>query len=250
MCSLLLGCAVLAAIAAATASAAPLFNLQLTVCVEGNEMGHYASKAACEKEEEEPKGKWTRRYGTLAATSGTDALDGGGETVACEKDVASGVISSTTLIEGIVVHFLGCSAKTAASESCTVKSTNQSTSGLILTNTLHGVLGLILPKPSSGSDVALVLLPISGKVFTTLVGSGKCVETTKVSGDVAGLFEPVGVVTTTGKLIFSETGGKQNITDVDLSTGGLVAPELTAFSATATEETTESLTFNPEIEVM
>jgi hypothetical protein len=188
---------------------------------------------------------------TFTGTSGTSVLEaaGGGEKVTCESDASSGTITSSTLAGGVVVHFLGCSGATVAGEKCTVKSTNTTVAGLILTNTLHGVLGLVLPKPASGSDAALVLLPVSGKVFVTLVGSGKCVETTKVSGSVAGLAEPVGTSSKTGKLVFGVTSGVQNIKDVDLTTGGLVAPELTAFSTTATESTSESVTYVTATEV-
>jgi hypothetical protein len=187
---------------------------------------------------------------TLTGTSGVSVLEAAGERVTCEKDTTAGaVVTSATLIGGIVVHFLGCSAKTATKEECTVKSTNTTEPGLILTTTLHGVLGLILPKPTSGSDVALVLLPISGATFVALVGSGKCVETTKVQGSVAGTLEPVGVSQTTGKLTLVGSGGKESITDVDLSTGGLVAPELKAFGSSASEETTENYTLSKATEV-
>jgi len=189
---------------------------------------------------------------TFTGTSKTSVLSGGGETVTCESDVSSGTILSLTLAGNVTVHFLNCSAKSASGEKCTVKSTNTTTAGLILTNTLHGVLGLILPKPASGSDAALVLLPASGHAFVTLIGSGKCIETTKVSGNVAGLVEPFGgPLQTTGKLTFGVTSGAQNITEVDLTTGGSVKTELTALGGVAnTEETEESLKFSTPTEVM
>jgi hypothetical protein len=190
---------------------------------------------------------------TFAGTSGTSKLVGAaGEVVTCQSDVSSGTITSSTLAGGVLVHFLGCSGETAKGEKCTVKSTNTTATNLILTNTLHGVLGLVLPVPASGSDVALVLLPVSGKAFVTLVGSPStaCVETTKVSGSVAGLAEPVGTLLLTGTLKFAQTSGVQNITEVDLTTGGSVKPELTAFGSTATEETTESITYSKATEVM
>jgi hypothetical protein len=189
---------------------------------------------------------------TFTGISGRSVLEGGGEKVVCESDASSGTITSSTLAGGILVHFLGCSGTGATGAKCTVKSTNTTVVGLILTNTLHGVLGLILPKPTSGSDVALVLLPVSGKAFVTLVGSPStaCVETTKVSGSVAGLAEPVGTLLLTGTLKFAQTSGVQNITEVDLTTGGSVKPELTAFGSTATEETTESITYSKATEVM
>jgi hypothetical protein len=187
---------------------------------------------------------------TLTGTSGVGKLEAAGETVTCETDVSGGTVTSATLIGGIVVHFLGCSAKTSTGGTCTVKSTNTTASGLILTNTLHGVLGLILPVPAPpASDVALLLLPVSGGTFVTLVGSGTCVETTKVQGNVAGTLEPVGVSQKTGKLVLTGSNGKESITDVDLSTGGLVIPNLQAFGSTATETTTEGYTLSVATEV-
>jgi hypothetical protein len=187
---------------------------------------------------------------TLTGTSGVGTLEAAGEVVKCETDTAGGTVTSATLIGGIVVHFLGCSAKTVAGGTCTVKSTNTTAAGLILTNTLHGVLGLILPVPTPpASDVALVLLPISGSTFVTLVGSGTCVETTKVQGSVAGVLSPVGVSQTTGKLVLTGSAGKESITDVDLSTGGLVAPELKAFGSSASEQTEENYTLSKATEV-
>jgi hypothetical protein len=187
---------------------------------------------------------------TLTGTSGVSEFEAAGETLTCEKDTLGGTVTSATLMGGIVVHYLGCSAKTTGGATCTVKSTNTTAAGLILTNTLHGVLGLILPVPTPpASDVALVLLPISGSTFWSMVGSGTCIETTKVQGSVAGTLEPVGVSQTTGKLVLTSSGGKESITDVDLSTGGLVAPELTSFGSSMTETTTEGYTLSKATEV-
>ena len=164
-----------------------------------------------------------------------------GERLRCETSTWSGDVTSATSAGNLVVHFLGCTDTTAEGEKCSVKSTNTTVAGLILINTSRAVLGLVLPKPVSRSDVGLLVLPASGRVFTTLVGSGKCVETTKVSGSVAGLAEPVGSLQTTGKVVFAQTGGKQDIADLDLSTGGLVAPELIAFAATVVGKEPRSL---------
>jgi hypothetical protein len=187
---------------------------------------------------------------TFVGTSGAAVLEAdAGERLRCETSTWSGDVTSATSAGNLVVHFLGCTDTTAEGEKCSVKSTNTTVAGLILINTSRAVLGLVLPKPVSGSDVGLLVLPASGRVFTTLVGSGKCVETTKVSGSVAGLAEPVGSLQTTGKVVFAQTGGKQDIADLDLSTGGLVDPELTAFSTTVVGEGTEELSLSAATEV-
>lgn len=185
----------------------------------------------------------------FTGTSGTSVLEAGGETITCEKDTSSGEITGAATVGDVHVHFLGCVGKSAEGKTCSVKSTGAPLANLIITNTLIGRLGLILPKPASGSDVGLLLLPASGKKFVTLVGTSKCAEETAVTGSLAGLAEPVGVSSKTGKLVFTGSAGKESITDIDLTGAGLVAPELVAFSSTAVQKTTEELTFAASVEV-
>ena len=185
---------------------------------------------------------------TLTGTSGTGILTAANETVTCAKDTSTGTITSSTLIGGIRVHFLECTAKTSTG-TCPVMSPGAPLSNLLLTNVLHGVLGLILPKPAgSGSDIALVLLPVSGSSFLNILGT--CFTNISVSGQIAGLVEPVNISSTTGRLVFGVTGGVQNITDVDLSTGGLIKPKLSVGTELGTEETTENIEFSAAVEVM
>ncbi|HEY4918195.1 MAG TPA: hypothetical protein VIH92_14885 [Solirubrobacteraceae bacterium] len=180
------------------------------------------------------------------ASTTTSVLTGGGETVTCAKNVAGGgTVTSATLVAGITVHFLECTDKTSTGATCAAAS--GSTAGLIITNTLHGVLGLVLPKPTSGSDVALILLPVSGSTFVKI--SGTCFTETAVSGSIAGLANPIGTKTTKGTLEFGVTSGVQNIKEVDLSTGGVAKPKLTAFSETAQEATTDAITFGTATEI-
>jgi hypothetical protein len=108
------------------------------------------------------------------------------------------------------------------------------------------VLGLILPK--TGTGVGLLLLPVKGATFVELE-ENTCTIATAVSGNVAGELEPVGKSQTTGKLTLAVTGGKQAITDFDLSTGGLVKPKLNAFSTEATQSAAASITFSKATEV-
>jgi hypothetical protein len=184
----------------------------------------------------------------VTATSGISVLSAGGETVSCARDSLSGAVTSTTLIGDIAVHFLECTAKNSGGTTCPAMSVGAPLENLILTKTLHAVLGTILPKPERGMEVALVLLPIAAGNFVTILGS--CIAQTTIEGQVAGLVKPVGVSTTKGTVTFGVTGGKQNITDVDLSTGGLIQPKLRAFGlATATEETIETVTYATATEV-
>jgi hypothetical protein len=187
---------------------------------------------------------------TFTATSGEGKLtaSNGTNIVKCKKSSSTGNVSSSTLVGGIVVHFLECqSSGNSGSTFCTVKSVGAA-EGLILTQTLHGILGLILPK--TGTGVGLLLLPSTAgsKKFVTLAGNACTVET-QVTGSVAGEVSPVGVSQTTGTLKLALSGGKQAIKDFDLSSGGLVKPELTAFSTEATEEITAGITYSVATEV-
>jgi len=210
-------------------------------------IGLMAASAASAEPEFNPVGA------TLTGTSGTGVLTAGKETVTCAKDTSTSGASKTTatLIGGITVHFLECTAKNGTTGvSCPAKSEGAPLSNLILTKTLHGVLGLILPKPETGSGVALLLLPVTGSAFVTI--EAECTEPkiTTVEGKVAGAVDPVGTATLKGKLLFFAPSGVQAIKEVDLSTGGLVKPSLKAFSAAnATEETTEETTFSTPTEV-
>ncbi|MGD1058762.1 MAG: hypothetical protein ABR992_15265, partial [Solirubrobacteraceae bacterium] len=183
----------------------------------------------------------------VTVTSGTTKLVAGTESVTCSSDESSGEVSSSTLIGNLAIHFSGCKSSGSKGSNCTVKSVGAS-EGAISTSTLHAILGVTLPEPETGSEVGLLLLPSSGKTITELAANA-CTVTTKVTGSLAGLVEPLGVSQKTGKVLFSVTSGKQNIKDIDLP-AGLVAAELVAFSTTATEESSESLTYEKAIEVV
>jgi len=190
-----------------------------------------------------------RSSGTLptafTGTSGLSVLagvEGSGNVVECKKDTASGSITSATLAGGIVVHFLECEGSEGGKTKCPVMSSGAPTINLIQTTTLHGVLGLALLSNST-TVAGLLLLPVSGKRFVTLLSAQttlKCVEEIAVTGTVAGSIEPVEVLSTTGKLKFIPNSVKT----FDLTTGGSVKPALVAFGGNAaTEETTEELSF-------
>jgi len=186
---------------------------------------------------------------TITASGTTSKLTtpGVGVSIECKTNSSGGEISSTTLAGKILVHFLECTGK-KNTETCPVMSPGAPLENLIITHTLHGVLGLVLPKPATGSDVGLLLLPSEGKKFVTLLG--KCIAETTVEGSVAGLVEPVNALTLSGTLTLLAPSEKQGITDIDLTNGPLVKPELLAFSDASTEEATDNLAFSKDVEVM
>jgi hypothetical protein len=188
---------------------------------------------------------------TLSGSGGTGLLkaNNGAETVLCTANSASGVISSATLAGGVVVKFTGCTSTSTEKANCSVSSkTAGGAAGTITTETLHGVLGTILP----GGTAGLLLLPSAAgsKKFLTLLAN-KCTIEAQITGNVAGVIEPLGHSQSTGKLIFTTkaAGTEQAVMNFDPSTGGAVLPQLIAFGTNATEETTENLKFSPNLEV-
>ncbi len=171
--------------------------------------------------------------------------------ITCEKGASSGEITTATQAGNIVVTFSNCVAFAGLEGSCTAKSTGAPTESSIVTTTLRGSLGLVTPKPVRGSDVGLLLAPAEGKnVFILQPDTAKkCFEEQVVTGNIAGLIEPVGVLSTTAKLTFAVTSGKQNIEDILLSAGGSVKPVLHSFGEVVTEEAVEQLSFAAKVEV-
>src|ERR1700727_2056456 len=64
--------------------------------------------------------------------------------ITCQKDSATGTITSSLLIGKVFVHYLECTVieKEGATTRCTIKSIGAGEEGLILTKELHGILGL------------------------------------------------------------------------------------------------------------
>jgi len=186
--------------------------------------------------------------GTFKGTSTTGTLKAGGNEINCTADTSSGTITGTTSVGSVTVDFTGCKATNSKKEVCTVKSSGTTTEGLILTKTLNGALGLILPK-GSGAGVGLLLLPVTKQEFVTIT-STKCTPETTVEGTVAGEVSPVAKgAQITGKLVFAKGTTGESIKSFDPSVGGKTAPELEAFGAEASEETTEAITFSTSVEV-
>jgi hypothetical protein len=179
---------------------------------------------------------------------GSNVLTAGGNVITCTANSTKGTISSATLAGGVVVTFTGCASSGSGGSGCAASSTGAA-AGTIATTTLHGVLGLILPK-GTGTGVGLLLLPVANKKFVTINGNTCTVETT-VTGNVAGEVIPVGHSQATGKLLFqaASSGGGESIKSFDPTTGGTVTPEIEAFGLAASQQTTEDLTFSAAVEV-
>jgi hypothetical protein len=188
----------------------------------------------------------------FSTTSATSTLEAAGNTVTCAADTSTGEITGAMTVGKVTVKFTGCKGKNAVGESCTIKSNAPAgAAGEIITNTLHGLLGLILTSAgvprTPGSDAGLLVLPSSGATFVALE-ENKCTKATKVTGSVAGLVEPVGTKQLNGTLIFTVIGGAQEIKELDLL-GRRVEPGLNAFSEPGTESTTDTVKYEKDVEV-
>jgi hypothetical protein len=182
---------------------------------------------------------------TVRGSGGASHLSAAGRTAECEKNtVISGNVTSSLLIGGIVIHYLGC-VWTAGEETtgCPASSVG-ATEGLILTKTLHAVLGILLPSGKTG----VLFLPQAGAEFVKFAeatkGGKKCAEETAVTGSVAATVEPVGVSSSTGTVKVT------TLKEIDLTHGlGLAKAKLTAFSEAGTLVQSDEVTFGQSTEV-
>jgi hypothetical protein len=180
---------------------------------------------------------------------GNAVLTDAGNTITCTAHQAvSGTVSNALLIGNMVLHYLGCTATATTSgvTGCSVKSVGAPAENLILTTTLHGVLGLLLPSNKTG----ILFLPVANKVFFTMAQSQKegkvCTAESTVEGSVAALVSPVGVSQTTGTLTTLAVA-KQAI---DLTHGlGPATAKLADFGETGTLAQTGDVTFGVATEV-
>jgi hypothetical protein len=181
-------------------------------------------------------------------SDGLNELVEGKNKIVCEANTTSGTISSAFLAGGVTVSFTGCTSSGATKENCIANSVG-APAGDINTETLHGVLGLILPR-GTGTGVALVLLPAVSKEPFVVIAKNECTIETAVEGNVGGEVVPVGKKQNTGLLNFQPNGAVESVKDVDLSSNGaLIVTALKAFGSPATQKTHELLSYSGELEV-
>jgi len=163
------------------------------------------------------------------------------DSISCKDDVNAGTIANVHLLGPFDIKFTTCVSSGTGGSGCSVSSTGAG-EGEILTKTLHALLGLVLPAVGLGLG-GLLVLPTSGKVFTTLVANA-CTPETTITGSVAGLLEDNqgGHLILEALVLFIP----KDIAKID-TLNGLVEPALTAFSEEATLETVEHLTFTRDV---
>lgn len=182
--------------------------------------------------------------GTLnpfTSESGTGTLETStGTKVSCLTDLDSGEVTGPKTVGNVVVIFHNCSS--TESGGCSVKSEGGPNASLIITKTLDGELGSVKPAEAA-SGVGLLLLPTTGTVFVTLVGSCLPLSPSPVDGSVAGEVTPVnGAPSKDGKIIFQGSGaaGKQLIQSINVL-GTVVKPTLKALGLLESNEITVDL---------
>jgi hypothetical protein len=182
---------------------------------------------------------------------GNAVLVAAGNTITCTAhQTVSGTVANSLLIGNVVIHYLGCSlTETLPGKEvgCSVKSVGAPAENLILTTTLHGILGLLLPSNKTG----ILFLPVADKVIFDMAkaekGGKECIGESPVEGSIAALIAPIGVgAQTTGKLVTLAVAKPA----IDLTHGlGTVTAKLTTFGETATQEQTDDVTFGEATEV-
>jgi hypothetical protein len=130
----------------------------------------------------------------ITGSGGESSLSSGGLVLTCKENrVVSGNVANSLLIGNVVIHYLGCVyTKGEAESGCKAFSVGSPEEGLLLTKTLHAILGIELPA----NKTVVVFLPQAGIEFLTFAettrNGKKCNIETSLTGSVAALITPVG----------------------------------------------------------
>lgn len=176
----------------------------------------------------------------FTGTSLAGKLAAGAENIVkCASDTNGGTIANVHLLGPFDITFTGCeSSGNSGGNFCQVNSVNAA-AGVILTTTLHALLGTVLPSELPG----LLVLPTANTKFVTLAANACTIETT-INGSVAGLLFKGQI----GSLILESLVNflPKDITEIH-TLNGLVKPVLQAFGLPATLETLEHIAWSRDI---
>lgn len=191
-----------------------------------------------------PEFQMLPRGSKFTSTSGAGVLatEGIGEIV-CASDNAAGTITSMDSVGNVHIHFAGCVATNFEGAKCTVKSTNSTTEGLILTNTLIGLLGEV----GSGSKTGLYLKPEPGTLWLILARAA-CMGESGIEGALIGEATPIDALQETGLLNYIGATGVQSLKTIKLLSG-VTKASLKWSGFVVAENTSEELKFEGAVEV-
>jgi hypothetical protein len=197
-----------------------------------------------------PKFKLPIAKRNFTAVSGPSTLNAKGvDTIVCPSSTSSGTILGDDEIS-IDIHYEGCLFINSKG-TCTIKSVGAPGTGLIQTNLLTGLLGL-LHQPNGAAGI--LFEPAKGNVFVTFAPTGSpcSTPTEAVEGSVAGAFTPTGKESEKGliNLNVSNNGtGKQAITLI-LTLKGTVITGLETFGVEGSTQLQDAVvTFEQLVEV-
>jgi hypothetical protein len=162
--------------------------------------------------------------------------------IVCANDKSEAKIASVHLLGPFDITFSGCKSSSNGGETyCTLKSTNVTTEGVILTETVHALLGTVLPSELAG----LLVLPTASRKFFTFAENA-CTIRASVEGSIAGLLfaSQIGHSVSESLVNFIPN----DITKID-TLNGVVEPELTSFGLTSTLATLEHIAWDGPCEV-
>jgi hypothetical protein len=184
----------------------------------------------------------------FTSTSGVSVWNGAGEEVTCSKSATSGEITSATTLGDVIVKYTGCTLKNGLTgETCPIKSASGGKEEIVM-DKLKGELGVIVPKPPSGSEVGLLLAP---EVKTTwAVLESKCSDWFALATLTGSLAGKVGMPDgKTGTITYSAAGGGQGIQEMTMDSGTVAKPRWVAATEVLTLATTDTLNFEEALEV-
>ncbi len=211
----------------------------------GTTRGPYPSEDLCLQFMSRGSGDWYELVTAITSTSEAGNLVAGSNTIHCKKDSGEGLSAGKRLVLEVLVAFTGCELGLFE---CSTKGAKAEE---IMTAALKETLGYI---NKSTKLTGIKLEPESGTEFTA--GEIECASTkVKVTGALIGDATPVNTKTTKGTLEFKASGTKQAHELIEIEgkteTGIKLNVSVNGEPAVgASEETTESLTFNEMVELM
>jgi hypothetical protein len=186
---------------------------------------------------------------TIAVITLPETFSSGTNIIRCPGGNFTTTIASVHLIGPYRAHLVGCTAEGKENSGCPVNSVGES-GGLILTEELHGLIGLGLP----GNLPALLILPVNDEeIITELAQSTNkttkavCTAATATEGSIGGLLlQTIGTKTTRALLNFVPKDPER----IALPLGGTVTPRIQTFGSSGEVSALAHLSYNEEVELM